>query len=79
MHCESPTIAMLEAFQGEVKGVAQVLIGQTSCFYDDELGRLTLERQTLITVDGVEWLVGQWGHPGDGEEIVVFLTQSTRI
>jgi hypothetical protein len=71
MHCEEPTIEVLNAFANRVQGIARVLIGQRSCLPN-------LERGKLITVAGEDWVVGDFGHPGDGEEVIIALTHSTR-
>lgn len=73
-HCEAPTVEILTLFRERgvgVIGVPQILIGLTSCFPD-------LTRQTLITVDGLDWMVGDFLHPDDGETIFIGLTKSTR-
>ncbi len=71
MHCERPTIETFEAFAQRVQGLSRVLIGATSCFPD-------ITRGDLITVDGDDYVIGDFGHPGDGEEIIIALTTSTR-
>lgn len=72
MHMERPTIDVMSAFSDRVHGIAQILVGQRVSFE----GLLT--RQTPITVAGEEWTVGDFGHPGDSEVLIIALTKSTR-
>ena len=73
MHCEEPTVSIVNAFAARVTGMARVLIGQRSCFEDPELAR-----STLIMVDGAEWLVADWVYPDDGATIWIALKSGTR-
>ncbi len=72
MHCESPTAEVLTAFETTARGIAVVLIGARSRF------PAVIERGDLITVDGDDYVIGDYRHSDDGEDIFVYLTRTTR-
>lgn len=69
-HEETPTADVLVEAGIEARGIARMLIGPTGAFPN-------LEQNTLITVDGNDWVVGEWRHPMDGGAIYIFLKRNS--
>lgn len=69
-HFETPTVETLQVAGVETRGIAKVLIGPTGAFKN-------LEENTLITVDGDDYIVAEWRHPEDGGVIYIFLKKNT--
>lgn len=72
MHMEVATTEMMERFAATIGGVARILIGQTSFFGVD------VERGTLITAGGEDYVIGDFVTGEDGEVIYLALTKSLR-
>jgi len=70
-HVENPTNEDIFAIQGSVQGIAKILVGDPRVFPN-------LEEGTLITVDGDDYLVGEWMTPGDAGTIYIALKTSVR-
>lgn len=72
-HFEDPTNDIPGSLGGFARhqGVAKLLIGDATVFPN-------LEENTLITVDGDDWLVADWRTPLDGGAIVIALKTTTR-
>jgi hypothetical protein len=71
-HYEEPTYDLTIALFGEVRGYAKILIGDARVFPN-------LEESTLISVDGEDFLVGDWKTPGDGRVVYIALKTSDRV
>jgi hypothetical protein len=69
-HCETPTTDPTFGFLPDIQGMARVLIGGT--VFDN------LEEETLITVDGDDYLVGPFQTPEDGGIVLIYLKRNTR-
>lgn len=69
-HVESPSAEDLFS-ASDVQGIALILIGSAAAFPN-------LEENTLITVNGDDYLVGAWTTPLDGGVIFIALKTSLR-
>jgi hypothetical protein len=71
-HVEDPSFDdVFGGTGGGVQGIAKVLIGSAHVFPN-------LEENTLIVVEGEDFLVGDWKTPIDGGVIYIALKTSTR-
>ena len=70
-HHERPSFDDPFTVAGSVQGLARILIGDTKVFPN-------LERNTLITVDGDDYLVADWTTPNDGGVVYIALKTTTR-
>lgn len=70
-HVENPTQEDIYGGFATAQGIVKVLVGDTRVFPD-------LSENTLITVDGDDYLIGEWMTPGDGDTIYIALKTTTR-
>ncbi len=69
-HCETPTTDPEFGFIPNLQGMARVLIGANVLE--------NLEEETLITVDGDDYLVGPFETPEDGGVMMIYLKRNNR-
>lgn len=70
-HCENPSDEYGFTEYGSVQGIVKLLIGDSTVFPN-------LEENTLITVDGDDYLVGEWKTNADGGVIYIALKTTLR-
>lgn len=70
-HFEDPSFDDVFGGSAQTQGIAKILIGDACVFPN-------LEENTLITVDGDDWIVGDWKTPLDGTVIYIALKKNLR-